>query len=165
MAGISRWPHFRVPRDTRGYNRDSVTCIFSSMQGHCDWFVASLAVTVNNQSVLLVATYQYQARLAKDLAAYCGRSFGFEAANKNHLPPPSTNQKIERIVARPYVPCNLALAPLILVNYSVQFYFLVRDMHCCGHVLIMTTPTNITSGCNMNTIADIGVSRSGCNTE
>ena len=93
VAGISRWPHFRVPRDTRGYNRDSVTCIFSSMQGHCDWFVASLAVTVNNQSVLLVARYQYQARLAKDLAAYCGRSFGFEAANKNHLPPPSTNQK------------------------------------------------------------------------
>ena len=87
VAGISRWPHFRVPRDTRGYNRDSVTCIFSSMQGHCDWFVASLAVTVNNQSVLLVARYQYQARLAKDLAAYCGRSFGFEAANKNHLFP------------------------------------------------------------------------------
>ena len=103
VAGISRWPHFRVPRDTRGYNRDSVTCIFSSMQGHCDWFVASLAVAVNNQSVLLVARYQYQARLAKDLAAYCGRrSFGFEAANKNHLLPPSTNQKIvciERIVA------------------------------------------------------------------
>ena len=38
-------------------------------------------------------------------------------------------------------------------------------MHCCGHVSTMTTPTNITSGCNMNTIADIGVSRSGCNTE
>ena len=35
VAGISRWPHFRVPRDTRGYVRDSVTCIFSSMQGHC----------------------------------------------------------------------------------------------------------------------------------
>ena len=41
VAGISRWPHFRVPRDTRGYIRDSVTCIFSSMQGHCDWLVAS----------------------------------------------------------------------------------------------------------------------------
>ena len=40
VAGISRWPHFGVPRDTRGYNRNSVTCIFSSMQGHCDWFVA-----------------------------------------------------------------------------------------------------------------------------
>ena len=52
VAGISRWPHFRVPRDTRGYIRDSVTCIFSSMQGHCDWLV----VTVNNQSVSLVAT-------------------------------------------------------------------------------------------------------------
>ena len=65
---------------------------------------------------------------------------------------------IEQIVVdhKYYVPCNLALAPLILVNYSVQFYFLVRDMHCCGHVLIMTTPTNITSGCYMNTIADIG---------
>ena len=131
--------------------------------------------------------YQYQARLAKDLAAYCGRSFGSEVANKNHPPPPfSTNHKIvciEQIVARPYVlciveplnkghfgaaslpfiqrlsfaqrlnnttaiclmpshvsiigrlslarrvlyrrfHCNLALAPLILVNYSVQFYFL-----------------------------------------
>ena len=91
-----------------------------------------------------------------------------KAANKQESPPPCTNQKIvciEQIVARPYVPCNLALAPLILVNYSVQFYFLVRDMHCCGHVLIMTTPTNITLGCNMNTIVDIGVSRSGCNTE
>ena len=91
------------------------------------------------------------------------------AANKQESPPPLAQTKkivcIEQIVARPYVPCNLALAPLILVNYSVQFYFLVRDMHCCGHVLIMTTPTNITSGCNMNTIADIGVSRSGCNTE
>ena len=97
------------------------------MQGHCDWFVASLAVvTVNNQSVLLVARYQYQARLAKDLAAYCGRSFGFEAANKNHLPPPSTNQKIvciERIVARPYVPCNLAVAPLILITTVYNFTF------------------------------------------
>ena len=41
VAGISRWPHFRVPRDARGYIRDSVTCIFSSMQGHCDWLVAS----------------------------------------------------------------------------------------------------------------------------
>ena len=29
-------------------------------------------------------------------------------------------------------------------------------LHCCGHVLTMTTPTNITSGCNMNSIADIG---------
>ena len=36
VAGISRWPHFRVPRDTRGYIRDSVTCI---LQGHCDWLV------------------------------------------------------------------------------------------------------------------------------
>ena len=70
---------------------------------------------------------------------------------------------IEQIVARPYVLCNLALAPLT-VNYSVQFYFLVRDMRCCSHVLTMTTPTNITSGCNMNTIANIGVSRSGCRT-
>ena len=93
------------------------------------------------------------------------------ATNKNHPPPPPPLVQtkkivcIEQIVGRPYVPCDLALAPLILVNYSVQFYFLVRDMHCCGHVLIMTTPTNITSGCNMNTIADIGVSRSGCNTE
>ena len=25
VAGISRWPHFRVPRDTRGFIRDSVT--------------------------------------------------------------------------------------------------------------------------------------------
>ena len=41
VAGISRWPHFRVPQDTRGYIRDGVTCIFSSMQGHCDWLVAS----------------------------------------------------------------------------------------------------------------------------
>ena len=91
-----------------------------------------------------------------------------KAANKQESPPLVQTKKmvcIEQIVGRPYVPCNLALAPLILVNYSVQFYFLVRDMHCCGHVLIMTTPTNITSGCNMNTIADIGVSRSGCNTE
>ena len=39
VAGISRWLHFRVPRDTRGYIRDSVTCIFSSIQGHCDWLV------------------------------------------------------------------------------------------------------------------------------
>ena len=41
VAGISRWLHFRVPRDTRGCIRDSVTCIFFSMQGHCDWLVAS----------------------------------------------------------------------------------------------------------------------------
>ena len=61
--------------------------------------------------------------------------------------------------------CNLALAPLILINYSVQFYFLVRDMHCCGYVLTMTTPINIASGCNMNTIADIGVSRRVRNSE
>ena len=92
-----------------------------------------------------------------------------KAANKQESPPPPVQTKkivcIEQIVARPYVPCNLDLALLILVNYSVQFYFLVRDMHCCGRVLIMTTPTNITSSCNMNTIADIGVSRSGCNTE
>ena len=99
--------------------------------------------------------------MARDLAAYCGRSFDSEAANKQESPPPplSINPKIvciEQIVARPYVQCNLALALLILINYSVQFYFLVRDMHCCGHVLTMTTPTNITSGCNMNTIADIG---------
>ena len=69
-----------------------------------------------------------------------------QQTNQNHSPPPSTNQKIvciEQIVARPYVLCNLALAPLILVNYSVLFYFLV---HYCGHVLTMTTPTNITSG-------------------
>ena len=92
-----------------------------------------------------------------------------KAANKQKSPPPIQTKKIaciEQIVGRPYVPCNLALAPLIQVDYSVQFYFLARDMHCCGHVLIMTTPTNITSGCNMNTIiVDIGVSRSGCNTE
>ena len=109
--------------------------------------------------------YQYQARLAKDLAAYCGRSFGSEAANKQTRIPPPPLYKIVCIVARLYVPCNLALAPLILVNYSVQFYFLVRDMHCCSHVLTMTTPTNITSSYNMNTTVDIGVSRSGCNTE
>ena len=41
VAGISRWPHFRVPQDTRDYIRDNVTCIFSCMQGHCDWLVAS----------------------------------------------------------------------------------------------------------------------------
>ena len=127
---------------------------------------------MNNESECFArGYYQYQARQAKDLAAYCGRSFGGSESSKQTriTPPPLVQTKkivcIEQIVARPYVPCNLALAPLILVNYSVQFYFLVRDMHCCGHVLIMTTPTNITSGCNMNTIADIGVSRSGCNTE
>ena len=27
-------------------------------------------------------------------------------------------------------------------------------MHCCSHVLTVTTPTNITSGCNMNTIVN-----------
>ena len=79
---------------------------------------------------------------------------------KHHLAALAPNMLCMLLVY--YVSCNLALAPLILVNYSVQFYFLV---HCCGHVLTMTTSTNITSGCNMNTIADIGVSRSGRNTE
>ena len=121
VAGISRWPHFRVPRDTRGYIRDTVTCIFSSMKGHCDWLVASLRCYSKQSECFARGYHQYQARLAKDLAAYCGRSNGSEAANKQELPPPSsTNQKIvciEQIVARPYVQCNLALAPLILVNY------------------------------------------------
>ena len=127
---------------------------------------------MNNQSVSLVATTNIKQDRQKIWQPTVGEVLMvLKAANKQESPPPSphcTNQKIvciEQIVARPYVPCNLALALLILVNYSVQFYFLVRDMHCCGHVLIMTTPTNITSGCNMNTIADIGVSRSGCNTE
>ena len=74
-----------------------------------------------------------------------------KAANRQESPPPPppcTNQKIVCIEARPYVPCNLALAPLIAVNYCVQFYFLMRDIHCCGHVLTMTTHTHITSGCN-----------------
>ena len=79
------------------------------------------------------------------ISSKTGKKFG-----RNH-PPPSTNQKIVCIVAGPYVPCNLALAPLV-VNCSVQFFFLVRDTHCCGLVLTITLPTNITSGCNMNTI-------------
>ena len=122
---------------------------------------------MNNQSVSLVATTNIKQDRQKIWQPTVGEVLVvLKAANKQESP--VQTQKIvciEQIVARPYVPCNLALALLILVNYSVQFYFLVRDMHCCGHVLIMTTPTNITSGCNMNTIADIGVSRSGCNTE
>ena len=112
MAGISRWPHFRVPRDTHGYIRDSVTCIFSSMQGHCDWL-----------ECFARGYYQYQARQAKDLAAYCGRSFGGSESSKQTRiisppppPPPVQTKKIvciEQIVGRPYVPCNLALAPLL----------------------------------------------------
>ena len=126
---------------------------------------------MNNQSVSLVATTNIKQDRQKIWQPTVGEVLVvLKAANKQESspPPPVQTKKIvclEQIVARPYVPCNLALALLILVNYSVQFYFLVRDMHCCGHVLIMTTPTNITSGCNMNTIADIGVSRSGCNTE
>ena len=130
---------------------------------------------MNNQSVSLVATTNIKQDRQKIWQPTVGEVLVvLKAANKQESspppPPPVQTKKIvciEQIahVARPYVPCNLALALLILVNYSVQFYFLVRDMHCCGHVLIMTTPTTITSGCNMNTIADIGVSRSGCNTE
>ena len=144
-----------------------------SLISDCDWLVAklaSLAVTVNNQSVSLVATTNIKQDRQKIWQPTVGEVLVvLKAANKQESSPPPVQTKkivcIEQILARPYVPCNLALAPLILVNYSVQFYFLVRDMHCCGHVLIMTTPTNITSGCNMNTIADIGVSRSGCNME
>ena len=125
---------------------------------------------MNSQSVSLVATTNIKQDRQKIWQPTVGQVLVvLKAANKQESPPPPVQTKkivyIEQIVARPHVPCNLALALLILVNYSVQFYFLVRDMHCCGHVLIMTTPTNITSGCNMNTIADIGVSRSGCNTE
>ena len=127
---------------------------------------------MNNQSVSLVATTNIKQDRQKIWQPTVGEVLVvLKAANKQESPPPphpplvQTKKCIEQIVGRPYVPCNLALAPLILVNYSVQFYFLVRDTHCCGHVLIMTTPTNITSGCNMTTIADIGVSRSGCNTE
>ena len=109
---------------------------------------------MNNQSVSLVVTTNIKQDRQKTWQPTVGEVLVvLKAANKQESPPPPLVQTkkivcIEQIIARPYVPCNLALAPLILVNYSVQFYFLVRDMHCCGHVLIMTTPTNITSGCN-----------------
>ena len=47
VAGIMRWPPFRVSRDTHSYIRDGVTCIFSSMRGHYDWLVTSQANTMN----------------------------------------------------------------------------------------------------------------------
>ena len=86
---------------------------------------------MNNQSVSLVAT----ANTKQDWQKIWQPNVG-EAANKQESPSPPTNQEIvciEQIVARPYyVPCKLQCTIL----------------HCCGHVLTMTTPTNITSGCS-----------------
>ena len=90
---------------------------------------------MNNQSVSFVATTNIKQDRQKIWQPTVGEVMVLkQQTNKNH-PPPFYKPKIVCIVARPYVPCNLALAPLILVNYSVQFYFLV---HCCGHVLTMT---------------------------
>ena len=92
---------------------------------------------MNNRSVSLVATTNIKQDRQKIWQPTVGEVLVvLKAANKQE----HRIVCIEQIVARPYVQCNLAH----LVNYSVQFYFLVRDMHCCGHVLTMTTPTNIT---------------------
>ena len=90
---------------------------------------------MNNQSVSLVATTNIKQDRQKIWQPTVGEVLVvLKAANKQESPPPPLVQTkkivcIEQIVARQYVrvPCNLALAPLILVNYSVQFYFLVRD--------------------------------------
>ena len=92
---------------------------------------------MNNQSVSLMATTNIKQDRQKIWQPTVGEVLVvLKAANKQESPPPPPplvqTKKIvciEQIVGRPYVPCNLALAPLILVNYSVQFYFLVRDMH------------------------------------
>ena len=79
---------------------------------------------MNNQSVSLVAATNikqdrqkiWQPTVEEVLVV-------LKAANKQESPPLVQTKKIVCIVGRPYVPCNLALAPLILVNYSVHFTF------------------------------------------
>ena len=82
---------------------------------------------MNNQSVSLMATTNIKQDWQKIWQPTVEEVLVLkQQKNKNHPPPLSTNQKIvciEQIVAGPYVLCNLALAPLMLVNYSV------RDMH------------------------------------
>ena len=76
---------------------------------------------MNNQSVSLVATTNIKQDRQKIWQPTVGRSFGgSESSKKTRIPPPPVRTKkivsIEQIVARPYVPCNLAIAPLILVS-------------------------------------------------
>ena len=86
---------------------------------------------MNNQSVSLVATTNSNSKTGKRFGSLCGRSFGgSESSKQTRIPPPAQTKKIvciEQIVARPYVPCNLALPPLILVNYSVQFLLSISN--------------------------------------
>ena len=85
---------------------------------------------MNNQSVSLVPTTNIKQDRQKIWQPTVGEVLVvLKAANKQESHPLVQTKKIvciEQIVGRPYVPCDLALAPLILVNYSVQFYFLVR---------------------------------------
>ena len=75
---------------------------------------------MNNQSVLLVANTNIN--IKQDRQKIWQPTVGellvvLKAANKQESPLPLYKPKIvciEQIVARPYVLCNLALAPLIL---------------------------------------------------
>ena len=83
---------------------------------------------MNNQSVSLVATTNIKQDRQKIWQPTVGEVLVvLKAANiKNHPSPPVRTKKIvciEQIVARPYVPCNLAIAPLILVSTVYNFTF------------------------------------------
>ena len=81
---------------------------------------------MNNQSVSLVATTNIKQDRQKIWQPTVGEVLVvLKAANKNHPSPVRTKKIvcIEQIVARPYVPCNLAIAPLILVSTVYNFTF------------------------------------------
>ena len=84
---------------------------------------------MNNQSVSLVATTNIKQDRQKIWQPTVGDVLVvLKAANKQESPPPPPVRTkkivcIEQIVARPYVPFNLAIAPLILVSTVYNFTF------------------------------------------
>ena len=82
---------------------------------------------MNNQSVSLVATTNIKQDRQKIWQPTVGEVLVvLKAANEPRIPPLYEQKKIvciEQIVARLYVPCNLAIAPLKLVSTVYNFTF------------------------------------------